>query len=69
MALTGLQFDICHVVKARVGLKIAEITVFLNFISSYSFDLKNSLQHISENSQEYVYSEVICLLNFEMQRY
>ena len=64
MGLTGLQFDIFYVIKTRVGLKIAEITVFLNCISSYSFALKNSLLQILENSQEYVYSEVICLLNF-----
>ena len=64
MGLTGLQFDICYVIKTRVGLKIAEITVFLNCISNYSFALKISLLQILENSQEYVYSEVICLLNF-----
>ena len=27
--LTGLQFDICHVIKTRAGFEIAEITRFL----------------------------------------
>ena len=39
--LTGLQFDI-YVIKTRVGLEIAEMTRFLNYISSYSFALKTS---------------------------
>ena len=26
--LTGLQFDICYVIKTRVGFEIAEITRF-----------------------------------------
>ena len=64
MGFTGLQFDICYVIKTRVGLEIAKITVFLNCVSSYSFAVKNSLVKILENSQKYVYSEVICLLNF-----
>ena len=50
-------------------MEIAETTVFLNYISSYSFALKNTLLKSFENSQEYVYSEVICLLKFEMERY
>ena len=29
--LTGLQFDICDVIKTRVGFKIAEMTRFLNY--------------------------------------
>ena len=61
--MTGQQFDICYVIQTRVRLEIAE-TVFLNYISSYSFALKNSLLKILEDSQEYAYSEVICLLNF-----
>ena len=64
MGFTGLQFDICYDIKTRVGLEIAETTVLLNYINSYSFTVKNSLLKILENSQEYVYSEVICLLNF-----
>ena len=64
MGFTGLQFDICYDIKTRVGLEIAEIIVLLNYINSYSLTLKNSLLKILENSQEYVYSEVICLLNF-----
>ena len=64
MGFTGLQFDICYDIKTRVGLEIAEITVLLNYINSYSFTVKTSLLKILENSQEYVYSEVICLLNF-----
>ena len=37
--LTGLQFDICYVIKTRVGFEIAEMTRFLNY-NSYSFALK-----------------------------
>ena len=37
--LTELQFDICHVIKARVGFEIAEMTRFLNYFSSYLFAL------------------------------
>ena len=64
VGLTGLQFDINYDIKARVGLEIAEITVFLNYINSYLFALKNNLLKILENYQEKVHSEVICLLNF-----
>ena len=41
----GLQFDICYVIKTRVGFtgfKIAEMTRFLNYIGSHSFALQNS---------------------------
>ena len=38
--LTGLQFDICYVIKTRVEFKIAEIKRFLNYVGSYSFALK-----------------------------
>ena len=37
--LTGLQFDICYVIKTRVGFKIAEVTRFSDYFSSYSFAL------------------------------
>ena len=37
--LTGLQFDICYVIKTRLGFGIPEITRFLNHFSSYSFAL------------------------------
>ena len=40
--LTGLQFDICYVIKTRVGFENAEITRLLNYFSSYSFALYNS---------------------------
>ena len=33
--LTGLQFDICYVIKTRLRFEIAEITRFLNYFSSY----------------------------------
>ena len=32
-----LEFDICYVIKTRVGFKISEITRFLNYFSCYSF--------------------------------
>ena len=37
--LTGLQFDICYVIKTKVGFKIAEMTRFLNYVGK----LKNCL--------------------------
>ena len=37
--LTGLQFNICYVIKRRLGFEIAEITRFLKYFSSYSFAL------------------------------
>ena len=40
--LAILQFDICYVIKTRVGFKIAEMTGFLNYIGSFSFALQNS---------------------------
>ena len=59
--MTGLQFDICYVIKTRVGFEIAEIT---RFVSTYLaaihllFKIVINLK-ILEDSQEYVYSEVI----------
>ena len=44
-----------------VGFKIAEITGFLNYISSYSFALKNVDMKILENSLKYIYSKPSCL--------
>ena len=41
-AAVGLQFDICYVIKIKVGFKIAEMTRILNYIGSYSFALQNS---------------------------
>ena len=37
-----MQFDVCHVIKTRVGFKIAEMTRFLYYIGSYLFALQNS---------------------------
>ena len=54
--LAGLQFDVCYIIKTRVGFEIAEMTRFLNYFSSYLFVLVINLK-ILENSQEYVYSE------------
>ena len=64
--LTGLQFDICYVIKTRVGFKIAEMTRFLNYIGSYSFALQKIVNlKILENSQEYTHSEVIFYKTFK----
>ena len=53
--LTGLQFDICYVIKTRVESGIAEIKRFLNYFSRYSFAFKIVINlKILENSQEYV---------------
>ena len=35
----GLQFDICCVIKTRVGFKIAEIKKCLIYFKSYAFAL------------------------------
>ena len=37
--LTGLQFDICYVIKTRVGFETADVTGFLTYFSNYSFAL------------------------------
>ena len=39
LLLTGLQFDICYVIKTRFRFEIAEITRFLSNFRSYSFAL------------------------------
>ena len=54
--LAGLQFDVCYIIKTRVGFEIAEMTRFLKYFSSYLFVLVINLK-ILENSQENVYSE------------
>ena len=48
--LTRLQFDICYVIKTRVGFEIVEIKKKLNYTGSYSFALKNSF---SENFRKF----------------
>ena len=58
---TKLQFDICYVIKTRVGFKIAEITRFKTILAAIQWLFKIVINLIIlENSQEYVYSEVIC---------
>ena len=37
--LTGLQFNIRYVIKARLGFKFAEIKRYLSYFSSYSYAL------------------------------
>ena len=32
--MTGLEFDICYVIKKRVRFEIAEITRFLNYLAA-----------------------------------
>ena len=44
-----------------VGFKVAEITGFLKYISSYSFALKNVNMKSLQNSLKYIYSKVSCL--------
>ena len=36
---TGLPFDICYVIKARVEFEFGEILKFLIYFSSYPFPL------------------------------
>ena len=60
LLLTERQFDICYVIKTKVGFKIAEMTRFLNYIGSYSFALQKIVNlKILENYQDCTYSEVI----------
>ena len=62
--LTGLRFDIFYVIKTGSGFETAEITRLLNYFRGYSFAPYLFLViylKILENSQEYVYSEVIYL--------
>ena len=60
--MAGLQFDICHVIKTRLGFKIAEMTRFLIYIGSYSFAYQKIVNlKILENPQEHVYGEIIFL--------
>ena len=63
--LSGLQFDICYVIKTRVRFGIAQITRLLNYIGNYSFALKNVNLKILENSLECAYSEVIFYITFK----
>ena len=60
--MKGLQVDICYVIKTRVGFEITEITRFLNHLAAIQllFKIVINLKKL-KNSQEYVYSEVICL--------
>ena len=60
--LTGLQFDICCVIKARFGFEIGEIARFLNYFIFIHLLFKIVINlTILENSQEYAYSKFICL--------
>ena len=51
----------CYVIKTRVGFEIAEMPRFLNYISSFSFALKNnSSENVRKFSGVHVYSGVVC---------
>ena len=75
--MTGLQFNICCVIKTRVGFNIAEMTRFSNYVGSYSFALENSIKStltilkinlkVSENSQEYVF--ILKLFSYKAFKY
>ena len=64
---TGLQFYIYYIIKTA-EFKIAEMTRFFNYLSSYSFVPVINLK-ILENSQECVYSEIVCLKNCYIRSY
>ena len=60
--MTGLQFDTCYVIKTRAGFEIAEISICATNLAAIHLLFKIVIYlKILENSQEYVYSEVICL--------
>ena len=60
--MAGLQFDICYVIKTRVGFEIAGIRRFLTILAASHLLFKILIHlNILENSQEYISSEVICL--------
>ena len=65
--LIGLQFDICYVIKTRVGFKIAEMTRFLNYISNYSFALQKIVNlKILENPHTATVKLILKLLNAKL---
>ena len=57
--MTGLQSDICYVIKTRIGFEIAEITRFLNISAAIHllFKIVFNLK-ILENSEAYVYMKL-----------
>ena len=57
--MTGLQSDICYVIKTRIGFEIAEITRFLNISAAIHllFKIVFNLK-ILENSEGYVYMKL-----------
>ena len=58
--LIGLQFDICYVIKTRVGFAIQKWQDFKTILAGFHllFKIISNLK-ILENCQEYVYSELI----------
>ena len=58
----GLQSDICYVIKTRVGFEIAQVTRCYTILATIHLLFKIVIKlQILENSQEYVYSEVVYL--------
>ena len=57
--MTGLQSDICYVIKTRIGFEIAEITRFLNISAAIHllFKIVFNLKTL-ENSEGYVYMKL-----------
>ena len=61
-AIDRIQFDIWYVLKTRVGFKIEKLQSFKTILAAIHllFEIVINMK-ILENSQEYIYSEVIYL--------
>ena len=61
--LAELQFDICFIIKTRVGFEIVQkLQDFKTILAAIYFLFKMAINlKILANSQENVYSDVICL--------
>ena len=61
--LTGLQFDICYVIlKQDLNSKLQKLQDFKTILGAIHLLFKVVIDlTVLENSQEYLYREVICL--------
>ena len=61
--LTGLQFDICYVIlKQGLNSKLQKLQDFKTILGAIHLLFKVVIDlTVLENSQEYLYREVICL--------
>ena len=61
-AIDRIQFDICYVFEIRVGFKIEKLQGFKTILAAIHLLFEIFIiMKILENSQEYIYSEVVYL--------